>query len=67
MLWNINKVSSFRRSNNRQLINIADVEMFNARQRIMNNAQLGEQERAAQVEVVTRRSSRLELLLKRST
>jgi phosphonate transport system substrate-binding protein len=42
MLWNTNKVTAFRRSNNLQLVNIADVEMFNARQRIINNAQLSE-------------------------
>lgn len=67
VLWNINKLTAFRKSSNRQLVTIADVEMFNARQSIMNNPGLSAQERLVQVDEVTRRGSRLELMLKRSS
>ncbi len=67
ILWNINKLTAFRKSSNRQLVTIADVEMFNARQRIMNDPKLGADERVARVEEVTRRGSKLELMLKRSS
>ena len=67
ILWNINKLTAFRKSSNRQLVTIADVEMFNARQRIMNDARLSVDERVARVDEVTRRGSRLELMLKRSS
>lgn len=67
ILWNINKLTAFRRSSNRQLVTIADLEMFNARQRIMNDPRLGPAERVARVEEVTRRGSKLELMLKSSS
>lgn len=67
ILWNINKLTAFRKSSNRQLVTIADVEMFNARQRIMNDPKLGADERLARVDEVTRRGSKLELMLKRSS
>lgn len=67
ILWNINKLTAFRKSSNRQLVTIADLEMFNARQRIMNDPKLDPQERISRVDEVTRRGSKLELMLKASS
>ena len=67
ILWNINKLTAWRKSSNRQLVTVADVEMFNARQRIINDTTLTAGERLQQVEDVTRRGSRLELMLKTSS
>ncbi|MBI2770252.1 MAG: phosphate/phosphite/phosphonate ABC transporter substrate-binding protein [Burkholderiales bacterium] len=67
ILWNIDKLSGFRKSSNRQLVTVADLEMFNARQRIMNDARLSGAERLQQVDEVTKRGSKLELMLKRSS
>jgi phosphonate transport system substrate-binding protein len=67
ILWNINKLTGWRASTNRQLIPIADLEMFNARQKIMNNMALDAGERMRQVDEVTRRGSKLELMLKASS
>jgi len=67
ILWNINKLTGWRASTNRQLIPIADLEMFNARQRIMNDLKLSADERLQQVDEVTRRGSKLELMLKSSS
>lgn len=67
ILWNINKVTAWRKSSNRQLVTVADLEMFNARQRIMNDATLGAEERMRKVDEVTRRGSRLELMLRTSS
>ncbi len=66
ILWNIDKLTGFRRSTNRQFVAVADIEMFNSRQRIINDTRLTPGQRMAQVEEVTRRGSRLELMLKRS-
>ena len=67
ILWNINKLTAWRKSTNRQLVTVADLEMFNARQRIMNDATITADERMRRVEEVTRRGSRLELMLKTSS
>jgi phosphonate transport system substrate-binding protein len=67
ILWNINKVTAWRKSSNRQLVTVADLEMFNARQRIMNDAALSANERNQRVDEVTRRGSRLELMLRASS
>lgn len=67
ILWNINKVTAWRRSSNRQLVNIADLEMFNARQKVMNDTALSADERVRKVEEITRRGSKLELMLKASS
>lgn len=66
ILWNINKLTAFRKSNNRQLLPIADLEMFNARQRVMNDSKLSSEERLKQVDDITKRGSKLELMLKRT-
>ena len=67
VLWNINKLTAWRKSSNRQLVTVADLEMFNARQRIMNDPQLTAEQRLQKVDEVTRRGSRLELMLKTSS
>ena len=67
ILWNINRLTALRKSSNRQLLTIADVEMFNARQRVINNPKLSELERAQQVDEITKRGSKLELMLKRTS
>lgn len=66
ILWNINKLSAFRKSSNRQLTTIADLEMFNARQRVVNDVKLSALDRQIQVEEITKRGSKLEMMLKRA-
>jgi phosphonate transport system substrate-binding protein len=60
----INRVTSFRRTSNRQLLSIADLEMFNTRQRIMNDPKLTEEERQTRIDAASKRGSKLELMLK---
>jgi phosphonate transport system substrate-binding protein len=67
ILWNIDKLTGFRKSTNRQLVTIADIEMFTARQRIINDAGLSAEARLQRVEEVTRRGSRIEMMLKTSS
>jgi phosphonate transport system substrate-binding protein len=67
ILWNINKTTAWRKSSNRQLVTVADLEMFNARQRIMNDTALTAADRLQRVDEVTRRGSKLELMLKASS
>lgn len=64
ILWNMNKLTGWRQSTNRQLVTIADLEMFNARQRIMSDTKLSDAERTQRIDEVTRRGSKLELMLK---
>lgn len=65
VLWNINKLTAFRRSSNRQLVTIADVEMFNERQRVINDSKLDAMERLQRVDDITKRGSKLDLMLRR--
>ncbi|WP_158290267.1 phosphate/phosphite/phosphonate ABC transporter substrate-binding protein [Ramlibacter sp. WS9] len=67
ILWNIDKLTGFRKSTNRQLVTIADIEMFTARQRIINDAGLSAEARLQRVDEVTRRGSKIELMLKASS
>ena len=67
ILWNIDKLTGFRKSTNRQLVTIADIEMFTARQRIINDAGLSGEARLQKVEEVTRRGSKIEMMLKTSS
>jgi phosphonate transport system substrate-binding protein len=67
ILWNIDKLTGFRKSTNRQLVTIADIEMFTARQRIINDAGLSPEARLQRVEEVTRRGSKIEMMLKASS
>lgn len=67
ILKQMNDLTAFRRSSNSQLINIADVEGFNARQRLLNDQHLTAEDRSNKIEAVIKRGSRLEFLLKQST
>lgn len=58
------KMTGFRKSTNAQLVMVADVEMFNARQRIINDTKTPAEERGAKVEEAIKRGTRLELMLK---
>jgi phosphonate transport system substrate-binding protein len=65
MLREMNNLTGFRKSSNLQLVPIADLEMFNARQRLVNDKQLTAEERSQKIEEVIKRGTRLEFLLKR--
>ena len=67
ILWNIDKLTGFRKSSNRQLVTIADIEMFTARQRIINDQNLSAEARLQRVDEVTRRGSKIEMMLKASS
>ncbi len=64
ILEQINNLSGFRQSNNRQLVAVADIEMFRARQAINNDPSLSPDERARRIDEAIRRGSRLDLMLK---
>jgi phosphonate transport system substrate-binding protein len=64
ILKDMNNLTSFRKSGNSQLLNVADIEGFNARQRLVNDTSLNTEERAAKMEEVLKRGSKLEFLLK---
>ncbi len=64
VLEGVNNLSRFRPSTNLQLVPIADLEMFKARQAINNDPNLSAAERAQRIDEVIRRGSRLELRLK---
>ncbi len=65
MLREMNNLTGFRKSSNLQLVPIADLEMFNARQRLTNDKQMSPEERAQKIEEAIRRGTKLEMLLKR--
>lgn len=65
MLREMNNLTGFRKSSNLQLVPIADLEMFNARQRLVNDKNLSPEERTKKIEEVIKRGTRLEFLLKR--
>jgi len=67
ILEEMNSLSGFRQSSNRQLAAIADLEMFKARQAINDDTTLPPEERTRRIDEVIRRSSRLDLMLKLST
>lgn len=64
ILEKLNNLSGFRQSNNRQLVPVADIEMFKARQAINNDTGLAPEQRAKRIDEAIRRGSRLDLLLK---
>ncbi|KQW61803.1 hypothetical protein ASC92_25855 [Variovorax sp. Root411] len=64
ILWNINKLTGWRQSSNRQLIAIANLEMFKASQQIMRDPKLDEAQRMQRVGEVMQRGSKLEQLLR---
>ncbi len=65
MLREMNNLTGFRKSSNLQLVPIADLEMFNTRQRLANDKGLSAEERTQKIEEAIKRGTRLELLLKR--
>jgi phosphonate transport system substrate-binding protein len=65
MLIEMNNLTSFRKSSNLQLVPIADLEMFNARQRVVNDTKLSPEERAAKIDEIIKRGTKLEYFLKR--
>lgn len=67
ILESLNNLSGFRQSTNRQLVMVADLEMFKARQAINLDTGLSAEERARRIEETIRRGSRLDLLLKLSS
>ena len=67
ILWNINNLTALRKSSNRQLLTIADLEMFNARQRVINDLKLSATDRQSQIDDITKRGTKLEFLLKRTS
>ena len=64
ILLAVNGLSRFRPSSNRQLIPIADLEMFKTRQAINNDTSLSPEERQVRISQAIERGSRLELRLK---
>jgi phosphonate transport system substrate-binding protein len=62
-----NGITALRQSSNRQLVTVADIEMFKARQAIINDTKLVGEERQKRIDEVIRRSSKLDLLLKISS
>lgn len=64
ILWDINKLTGWRQSSNRQLITIANLEMFKASQQIMRDPGLSEKERMQKAGAVMQRGSRMEQLLR---
>jgi phosphonate transport system substrate-binding protein len=65
MLREMNNLTGFRKSSNLQLVPIADLEMFSARQRLVNDKQLSAEERTQKIDEIIKRGTRLEFLLKR--
>jgi phosphonate transport system substrate-binding protein len=66
ILDELNSLSGFRQSSNRQLVVVADLEMFKARQAINDDKTLTPEERTRRIDEVIRRGSKLELMLKLS-
>jgi phosphonate transport system substrate-binding protein len=66
ILLKVNGLSRFRPSSNLQLVPIADMEMFKARQAINNDKTLSPEERTKRIDEVIKRGSRIELRLKLS-
>ncbi|NRF70429.1 phosphate/phosphite/phosphonate ABC transporter substrate-binding protein [Aquincola sp. S2] len=64
ILRGVNDLSGFRKSRNRQLITVADIEMFAAWQRVNNDAALAPADKLARIADISQRASRLELRLK---
>jgi phosphonate transport system substrate-binding protein len=60
----LNNLKRFRSSSNRQLLVIADIEMFNARTQIERDAALSAEQRAAAHQTVIRRAATLESALR---
>ena len=66
ILEQMNSLSGFRQSSNRQLAAVADLEMFKARRAIADDTSLSPEERTRRVDEVIRRSSKIDLILRLS-
>ena len=66
ILEQMNSLSGFRQSSNRQLAAVADLEMFKARRAIADDKSLSAEERTRRIDEVMRRSSRVDLILRLS-
>jgi phosphonate transport system substrate-binding protein len=64
ILEKVNGLARFRPSSNLQLVPIADLEMFKARQAINNDGALSKEERTKRINEVIQRGSQIELRLK---
>lgn len=67
ILLAVNGLSRFRPSTNRQLVPVADLEMFKTRRSINNDKSLSDAERLRKINEAIERGSRLELRLKLSS
>jgi phosphonate transport system substrate-binding protein len=65
LLRDMNNLTGFKKSTNAQLVPIADLDMFHARQQVIDNSELSPEQRTRHIEAIIRRGSRLEYLLKR--
>jgi phosphonate transport system substrate-binding protein len=66
ILLEMNSLSGFRQSSNRQLVAVADIEMFKARKAIDDDPALSVEERGRRIDDVMRRAAKLDLMLKLS-
>lgn len=64
ILRGVNDLSGFRKSRNRQLVTVADIEMFAAWQHVNNSSTLSPVEKLERIAQISKRASRLELRLK---
>ena len=64
ILRGVNDLSGFRKSRNRQLVTVADIEMFAAWQHVNNSSTLSPAEKLERIAQISKRASRLELRLK---
>jgi phosphonate transport system substrate-binding protein len=65
-LMSMNRVVRFAPSSNRQLLPIADIDLFTARTRLAADLLLSPTQKAEEEHRINRRATRLEILLKRS-
>jgi phosphonate transport system substrate-binding protein len=64
ILRGVNDLQGFRKSKNSQLITVADIEMFAAWQKINNDEALSPSDKVQRIAAISKRASRLELMLK---
>jgi phosphonate transport system substrate-binding protein len=64
ILHGVNGLAGFRKSRNRQLVSVADIEMFAAWQHVNNDATLTPAQKLERIAQISQRASRLELRLK---
>ena len=64
ILHGVNGLAGFRKSRNRQLVSVADIEMFAAWQHVNNSSTLTPAQKLERIAQISQRASRLELRLK---